>query len=37
MRKIISIVMMVAAWMGVAAQSLSVTDFKPLPIWLALR
>ena len=31
MRKIISIVMMVAAWMGVAAQSLSVTDFKPLP------
>ena len=31
MRKIISIVMMVAAWIGVAAQSLSVTDFKPLP------
>ena len=31
MRKIISIVMMVAAWMGVASQSLSVTDFKPLP------
>ena len=27
----ILVVVMVAAWMGVAAQSLSVTDFKPLP------
>ncbi len=27
----ILVVMMVAAWMGVAAQTLSVTDFKPLP------